>query len=166
MPPTRFTTTAASHAIVHCSNITSSAHFPPSSRFIDAMAATQGVYKRQNTRSAIALTGEMIPSRKDVFGISTESVDITLSLAINPHIRAVQIRQSPNPAGEKTGDITPAIEARMLDFESSTTLNLKSKFCNIHIIIVARKIMVNAFWRKSLAFSHNSCATFFIPGIR
>ena len=136
--------------------MTSNAHFPPSSRFIEAIAATQGVYKRQNTKSAIAFTGDMIPSKNDVFGISTESVDTTLSLAINPQISAVHIRQSPNPAGEKTGAITPAMDAKILDFESSTTLNLKSKFCNTHMTIVARKIMVKAFWRKSLAFSHKS----------
>ena len=111
IPPIKFTTTAAIHAILHCSNITSNAHFPPSSRFIDAIAATHGVYKRQNTRSAIAFTGDMIPSKNDVFGISTESVDTTLSLAINPQMRAVHIRQSPNPAGENTGAIMPAIYA-------------------------------------------------------
>ena len=42
---------------------------------------------------------QQLIDNNDVFGISTESVDTTLSLAINPQISAVHIRQSPNPAG-------------------------------------------------------------------
>ena len=59
--------------------MTSNAHFPPSSRFIEAIAATQGVYKRQNTKSAIAFTGDMIPSKNDVFGNTIPSVTAIVS---------------------------------------------------------------------------------------
>ena len=41
--PARRTTSAAAHATAHCQITTVPAHFPPSSRRIDATAATQGV---------------------------------------------------------------------------------------------------------------------------
>ena len=49
--PTRRTTKAASHATAHWKSTMPAAHLPPSSRRIAAMAATQGVYSRQNTSS-------------------------------------------------------------------------------------------------------------------
>ena len=42
------------HATKHCPITSPVAHFAPSSRLIDAIAAKQGAYKRQNTRSAAA----------------------------------------------------------------------------------------------------------------
>jgi len=83
----------------------------------------------------------------------------TLSLAVNPVISAVEILQSLNPSGAKTGAINPPISARRLSFESVTTLSLTSNVCKNHITIVARNIIVNAFVIKSFAFSHISCIT-------
>ena len=82
--PIILTMKAASHATVHCPATTPIAHFPPSSRFTDATAATQGVYKRQNTRSDNAVSGLIAPTRAPVEPNSTERVDTTLSFAINP----------------------------------------------------------------------------------
>ena len=41
--PTRYTIRAQTHAIAHCPSTTKPAHFPPSSLFTEAIAATQGV---------------------------------------------------------------------------------------------------------------------------
>ena len=41
--PMIFTKNAATQATAHCIITTSAAHFPPSSRFTEAIAATQGV---------------------------------------------------------------------------------------------------------------------------
>ena len=101
-----------------------------------------------------------------MFPNKTDSVDTTLSFAINPVMSAVEIRQSPKPSGQKSGAITPAAIARILSFESVTTFSRMSNVCKNHITIVAIKITVNALWRKSFAFSYKSCATFFAPGIR
>lgn len=49
-----------------------------------------------------------------------ESVDTTLSFAMNPEINDVDIRQSPNPKGMNNGDIQPANIASILSFESVT----------------------------------------------
>ena len=80
-----------------------SAHLPPSSRRTEAMAATQGVYSRQNTSSGTAVpsvSSEVIPSPT-----STIRVETTLSLAMKPVISAVEMRQSPKPRGLKMGAI-------------------------------------------------------------
>ena len=81
---------------------------------MDAIAATHGVYKRQNTRRLAADTGVIQPSNAAVCPNNTDSVDTTLSFAINPVISAVDILQSPNPIGAKTGAITLATVARIL----------------------------------------------------
>ncbi len=47
-------TKATTQAIKHCQSITHKAHFLPSSRFMEAIAATHGVYKSENTRSDAA----------------------------------------------------------------------------------------------------------------
>ena len=44
----------------------------------------------------------------------TFRTETTLSLAMNPEISDVQIRQSPSPAGRKRGTRKLAIAARML----------------------------------------------------
>ena len=56
-------------------------------------------------------------------------VETTLSLAINPEKREVQIRQSPSPIGLKKGTRTPASRAMMLSEEFSTRLKCRSKLC-------------------------------------
>ena len=55
--PTRYTTNAATQAITHCPITTPTAHLLPSSLLMDAIAATHGVYKRQNTSRLAADTG-------------------------------------------------------------------------------------------------------------
>ena len=97
---------------------------------------------------------------------STDRVETTLSLAMNPAMRAVQIRQSPKPRGANRGEISPAVMARMLLWASATMFRWKSKVWRNHTTMVARKITVKARWRKSLALSHSRWATFFAPGIR
>ena len=129
------------------------------------MAATQGVYNRQNTSRLAAASGVIAAKRFAVSPNRTEIVDTTLSFAMKPVISAVEILQSPNPSGVNTGAITPATMARMLFCESVTTFSLVSKVCRNHIAIDARKITVNALCRKSFAFSHKSCDTFLMPGI-
>ena len=56
--------------------------------------------------------------------------------------------------------------ARILFFESVTMFSCRSNVCRNQMTTVATKITVNALCRKSLDFSHRSCATFFSPGIR
>lgn len=48
------TTNAHTHATTHWNTTMNAAHLPPSSRRIDAIAATHGVYSRQNTIRAAA----------------------------------------------------------------------------------------------------------------
>ena len=74
---------------------------------------------------------------------------------MNPVISAVEIRQSPNPIGAKSGAIIPATQARMLSLESVTMFKCRSNVCKNQIASVAMKITVNAFWRKSLALSQS-----------
>ncbi len=105
--------------------------------------ATQGVYNRQNTRSA-APAAVIVPRSASVVPNNTVSVETTLSFAINPVTRAVDIRQSPNPSGVKTGERAPAIIAKILSFESVTIFRLVSKLCKNQITIVAPKITVKA----------------------
>ena len=103
------------------------AHLPPSSRLIEAIAATQGVYSRQNTSRLAAASGVRQARMSEVEPNSTVSVETTLSLAIKPEMSAVEMRQSPKPIGRKTGAITPAIIARMLCEESDTMAKRRSK---------------------------------------
>ena len=142
--PIPCTRNAAAHAITHCPTTTTAVHFPPSSRLIDATAATHGVYKRQNTNNEAAVNGVSMLNNIVFDGMSTDNVDTTLSFAINPVISAVEILQSPNPNGLKIGAIIPATEARILFWESATILKCKSNVCKVQITIVAIKIMVKA----------------------
>ena len=118
--PTRYTTNAATQAITHCPITTPTAHLLPSSLLMDAIAATHGVYKRQNTSRLAADTGVIQPSSTEVCPKRTDNVDTTLSFAMNPVISAVDILQSPNPIGANTGAITLATVARILSCESLT----------------------------------------------
>ena len=116
--PIRCTINAAIHATIHCPSTTYAAHFAPSSLLIDAIAATHGVYNRLNTRMEAAVADDntvlILPPN------NTPNVDTTLSLAINPLINAVQMRQSPMPSGLNNGTSHPAIIASILSAESFT----------------------------------------------
>ena len=139
-----------------------SAHLPPSSRLTDAMAATHGVYSRQNTSKPSAASGVMAATRLAVLPNSTDNVDTTLSFAITPVTSAVEMRQSSKPSGANK----PATTASMLSCESATTFSPKSNVCKNQMTIVAKKMMVNARSRKSFAFSHSICATLRALGMR
>ena len=65
-------------------------------------------------------------------------------MAIKPVINAVDILQSPNPSGAKTGAITPAIPARILSLDSVTIFRCGLNVVRNQTIIVARNITVNA----------------------
>ena len=158
------TASAHAHAITHCRTIMASAHRPPSSRLTAAIAATHGVYRRQNTRSDAADAGDSASVSSSPGPNSTVKVDTTLSFAMKPVISAVEIRQSPKPSGMNTGVMIFAAAASMLSFESPTMLKCTSNVCKNQMMMAARKITVNARCKKSFAFSHKSCATFFMPG--
>ena len=76
----------------------------------------------------------------------------TLSFAINPVKKAVEILQSQIPRGLKTGTMKFPSSASMLSAEFDTRFNLVSKVCKNQIIIVAQKIIVKAFVTKSFDF--------------
>ena len=152
------------HATAHCQRTTPTAHLVPNSLLMTEIEATQGVYKRENTSIVAAETVEravwiLLPNKISM-------VDTTLSLAINPLISDVTIRQSPNPNGARTGAIKPAAIAIRLSEESATRFRCRSKLCRNQTTIVAIRMTLNALLKKSYAFSHKSCATFLIPGIR
>ncbi len=161
-----WTINAKSHAIPHCRATMPAAHLTPSSLLIDATAAIHGVYKRQNTSNENAAADDKEAVSRAVEPNKMVNVETTLSFAIKPQIREEETLQSPNPSGLKTGEINPAIPARILSLESVTTFSLKSKVCKNQITTVATKIIVKAFCRKSFAFSHKRCTTFFRAGIR
>ncbi len=98
--------------------------------------------------------------------VSTLRVDTTDSLAVSPVISAVEARQSLKPSGANSGAIQEPREARMLDALSGTRLKRQSKLCKNQMISEATKIIVNALWRKSLAFSHICSRTLLGEGIR
>ena len=161
-----FTKNAATQATAHCIITTSAAHFPPSSRFTEAIAATHGVYRRQKVRRQTAARGVSTSVRAAVLPNKMDSVETTLSFAIKPVTRAVENLQSPKPRGLNTGATSPATTARILSLESVTIFRCRSKVCKNQITIVATKITVKALCRKSFAFSQSSCPTFFAPGRR
>lgn len=157
---TRRTSRAHSHATAHWLTTMMVAHLPPSSRLTDATAAMQGVYSRQNTSRGAACAGVRAAVRAAVEPKRTSSEDTTLSLAIKPVMRAVEMRQSAKPSGANSGAISPAMRARMLACGSAVSRSCKSKFCKNQMTMVAAKMTVKAFCKKSRAFSHSSCATF------
>ena len=91
-------------------------------------------------------------------------METTLSLAINPLIRAVTIRQSPSPTGLNIGARMPAMAASIESCASATILKLKLKLCRNHTTIVAMRITENALCRKSLDLSQIRCPTFLADG--
>ena len=142
------------------------AHLNPSSRLIEAIAATHGVYSRENVRSENAASGEIASNIASVEPNNTDTVDTTLSLAMNPAISDVVIRQSPNPCKLKIGARNPAIVARIESCDDVTGFIVKSNVCKNHTTIDATKIIVNALCKKSLVLSQSKCPTFLAPGIR
>ena len=94
-----------------------------------------------------------VASASGVSPTSTVSVATTDSLAANPVTRAVEARQSPNPSGAKMGEMAdPMMASRLCDW-SATMLRRTSKVCRNQMATLARKIIVNALVRKSLALS-------------
>ncbi len=91
---------------------------------------------------------------------STARVLTTASFAVKPESSAVAARQSPKPAGASTGLMKRPIHASILSELDSTTLNRASNVCRNQIIKVPTKITVNAFCKKSLAFSHKEAERF------
>ena len=89
------------------------AHFPPSSLRTEAMAATQGVYSRLNTSNDAAASG--VSTVAMLLPNNTSRVATTLSFAMNPLIREVQIRQSPRPSGRNSGTSRPDTVCRILN---------------------------------------------------
>lgn len=141
------------------------------SLLIAAIAATQGVYNNVNTRKLVAeRTVNNVPSAADTCAAfvpsKTLSVETTASFAVIPVTSAVEILQSAKPSGLKIGAIKcPSIASKLFAL-SVTTFNLLSNVCKNHIIIEARKIIVKALSKKSLAFSHIKSNTLLNDGKR
>jgi len=98
------------------------------------------MFKGEPVPFVMELPNYRLPGMKNVGQLLWEKAKTTLSFAINPVTRAVDIRQSPNPSGAKTGERAPAIIAKILSFESVTIFRLVSKLCKNQITIVAAKI--------------------------
>ena len=165
-PAIAYAAHATIHATVHCKTTTPTVlSRESSSRRMVATAATHGVYSSVNTRkltAARALSSDEIAAPPS----STCSVLTTDSLAMKPEMSAVAQRQSPKPSGRKIGAIQRPMSASRLAALSATTFRRVSKLCKNQMMIVARKMTVNARWRKSFAFSQSSSATLLSPGMR
>ena len=98
--------------------------------------------------------------------VSTLIVLTTASFAVNPQINDVETRQSLNPSGANTGAIHFPTSASRLSLLSATTLSLVSNVCKNQMMIVAKKMTVNALWMKSFALSHIKSSTLFADGKR
>jgi len=166
--PAHRTRKATAQAMPHCNTTVAAAAFtPPISRFTVATAATQGVYRRVNTKNTTAVKGvNSVPSRETSPPSSTVRVETTLSLAVKPVMRAVDTRQSPKPRGPNTGAASPPMMASRLSSAVTATLSRGSKVCRNQITIEATKMMVKAFLVKPLAFSQISCSTLLAEGRR
>ena len=120
------------------------------SLLIAAIAATQGVYNNVNTRKLVAeRTVNNVPSAADTCAAfvpsKTLSVETTASFAVIPVTSAVEILQSAKPSGLKSGAARLPIIASKLSSADSATLSRMSNVCRNHMMIDAKKIMVNAF---------------------
>ena len=157
---------------MHCSTTTPTvAARECSSRRKVAIAATQGVYSSVKSKKLTAASGVNSPER--IAGnsavpvpVRTDSVLTTASFAVKPEISEVATRQSPKPSGRKTGAIQRPMSASRLAALSETTFSRVSKVCKNQMMMVARKMTVNARSRKSRAFSHRSRNTLFGEGSR
>ena len=143
-----------------------SAQRPPSSCLMAAMAATHGVYSRQNTRSDTTESGVSAARSCAVEPNRTDSVATTISFAMKPAMSAVVTRQSAKPRGEKIGAIQVAMAARIDSCASLATVSAGVKYCRNHTTTAAANTTVNARCRKSLVFSHMSMRTDFALGRR
>ena len=98
--PTQCTTNATIHAIPHCIKTTpAAARAPPSSRLTAAIAATQGVYSRVNTRNTMAVNG----------------VNSVVSAAVSPAQKDRQRRDNAllgRKAGNESRRHTPVLKAQ------------------------------------------------------
>ena len=133
------------------------------------MAATQGVYRRVNTRKLMAVTGvkteaRAAPSCSMEVPRRTLIVLTTVSFAVNPVINAVDTLQSSKPRGAKIGAIALPITARRLLPLSVTRFSRISKVCKNQMITVATKIIEKALCTKSFALSHIRRSTLFREG--
>ena len=165
-PAIAYAANATTHATEHCRTTTPTVlSRESSSRRMVAMAATHGVYSSVNTRK---LTAERVVSSDEMAAppSSTCSVLTTDSLAMKPEMSAVAQRQSPKPSGRKMGARNCPMSASKLLALSATTFRRVSKLWRNQMMIVARKMTVNARWRKSFAFSQSSSATLLSPGMR
>ena len=79
----------------------------------------------------------------------------TASLAVNPVISAVEIRQSLKPKGMNTGAIKRPISASILWALESTTLNRVSKVCKNQMTKVAQKNNGKGLYNKVLCLVIN-----------
>ena len=138
---------------------------------IAAIAATHGVYNNVNTRKLTAeRTVNKVPRAADTWAAfvpnKTLRVETTASFAVIPVTRAVEILQSAKPSGLKIGaSKCPSMASRLFAL-SVTTFNRLSNVCKNQMIIDARKIIVNALSKKSLAFSHINSRTLLKDGKR
>ena len=131
---------------------TITAYAVPSSFFTVAIAATQGVYNRENTKNTNAVNFVNKVGSKSVSPpIKTVNVLTTLSFAIKPVKNAVEILQSQIPSGLKIGTIKFPSIASKLSVEFVTIFNFASNVCKNQMMIVATKMTVNAFVIKSFA---------------
>ena len=143
----------------------------PNSLLAAEIVATQGVYSKVKIKNAKADNGvnrpcKAMPSPSMLVPVKTANVLTTASLADNPVIRLVAIRQSLNPNGLKIGAKNCPIKAKRLSLESVTTFKRKSNVCKNQMTKVAKKMTVNALIKKSLALSHIKCTTVFNEGKR
>lgn len=94
------------------------AHFHPSSRLAAEIAATQGVYNKQNVKNEIAINGEKAMTISCAPANKTPIVATTLSFIKSPLMSDVTNLQSPRPIGAKIGEINPATPAKILSLAS------------------------------------------------
>ena len=113
-----------------------------------------------NDKNAMAAAGENIAASAPescasvALPVKIVSVLTTVSFAERPVMSAVEARQSVNPSGAKMGAKNEPMEAIMLWDASSTMLSRASKFCKNQMTMEAANIIVKAYFKKSLAFSH------------
>ena len=100
----------------HCiKTIPRAAFLEPSSLFIQAIAATQGVYSNVNIKNTKAVKGVNKVDNEEVFPPNnTVNVLTNTFLCCKSIINAVDILQSPKPNGMNKGDIKPPIIANKL----------------------------------------------------
>src|SRR5574344_2811049 len=163
---------ANTHAVAHWKHIAAIALFVPISRFVTAIAATQGMYRSTNVRNESAagvvsiVVTAALSAAAELEPVRTASVLTTVAFAVSPVTSAVESLQSLNPSGRNIGLMNEPIAASILCAASVTTLRRVSKLRRNQMTIVAPSMIVNALRRKSHAFCLMSSAMFFIDGMR